>query len=585
MLFTRKIGKFLRGKATPFQIISATVLGALLGSLPGVSQGPLLLVILLFLLIVLNANIFLAGITLLIVKLISLVLLPVYFQIGMVLLESPLKGLISKLVNAPVTAWFGLDHYVMVPSLIVGLLIGLLLGIFLSRTLRAFRMKMGSLEEGSEKYQVYASKFWVKAIAWILVGGLSSKGKKSWSEMADHRKGMPIRPIGIVFVVSLGILGFLGFKLMDKTIVTNMVRDALEDANGATVDITGVEVLPGENRVIVNGLAMADPEALENNRFASQQLVADISGMNILAKKVVIDSLQFLEPKVGTPRKVPGRMTVELPEPPKTQPEGEVISIDDYLGQASVWKERLATLKRIYDRIAPYVKKDGKEEKPKEPGEPGWREQLLARAKAEGYAKVKSESIVSGTPRFWIRELVANNIEVGGNDDLFAISGLDLSSQPALLAQSGVIKVSRMDGNFDVELSLPNSANPNQSALKIRYANLAVSDLEEAAGKDLPMDGGTLDISGEGVIDGAILNVPVKVTLHNTTLNAFGNSLPLDKFPLEIQLQGTLDQPKLKIPKDAIQNALEDAGKAKIKNMIEEKAGDQLKGLFDKLGG
>ncbi|MEX0321850.1 MAG: hypothetical protein AB3N63_06795 [Puniceicoccaceae bacterium] len=585
MLFTRKIGKFLRGKATPFQIISATVLGALLGSLPGVTQGPLLLVILLFLLIVLNANIFLAGITLLLVKLISLILLPIYFQIGMILLESPLSGLIAKLANAPVTAWFGLDHYVMLPSLIVGLLIGFFLGVMMSRSLRTFRKKMGSLEEGSEKYQAYASKFWVKSIAWILVGGLSNKGKKNWTEMADNRKGMPIRPLGIVFVVSLGILGFLGLKLMDTTIVTSSVRDALEDANGATVDIEAVEVLPGENRVIVTGLAMADPEALENNRFASRQVVADISGMNILAKKVVIDSLQILEPKAGTPRKVPGRLTVDIPEPPKTEPVEEVYSIDDYLGQASVWKERLATLKRVYDRIAPYVKKDGKEEKPKEPGEPGWREQLIQRAKAEGYAKIKSENLISGSPRFWVRELVADNLEIGGNDDLFAISGLNLSSQPALLAESGVIKVTRMDGDFDVELGLPNETNPNQSSVKIRYANLAVSELEEAAGKDLPMDGGTLDLVGEGVIDGAVLRIPVKVTMNNTTLNAFGNSLPLDKFPVEIQVLGPLDQPKLKIPSDAFENALEEAGKAKLKNVIEEKAGDQLKGLFDKLGG
>ena len=67
-MFLRKIGKFLRGKATPFQIISATILGGLLGSLPGITQGPLLLVLLLFLVIILNANLFLATITLLLVN-------------------------------------------------------------------------------------------------------------------------------------------------------------------------------------------------------------------------------------------------------------------------------------------------------------------------------------------------------------------------------------------------------------------------------------------------------------------------------------------------------------------------------------
>jgi uncharacterized protein (TIGR03546 family) len=575
----RKIGKFLRGKATPFQIISATLLGALLGSLPGFGQGPLLLLLLLFLLIILNANLFLAALTGLLVKIIYLILLPVYFSIGVTLLEGPLNGPVAALVNAPVTAWFGLDHYVMVPSLLVGGLIGILLGVLLSRALYAFRHKMANLEAGSEKYQAYTSKFWVKALAWIFLGGL--KGKKSWAELGEKRKGLPIRPLGVVFVVSLGVLLYIGYQLLDQTIITSYVRDSLEKANGATVDIAGIEVKPGQNRISVNGLAMADPENLQTNRFASTEIVADVSGMNLLAKKVVIDSLQVLQPKVGTPRKLIGRRTVPAPEPVEDPAEEGEISIDDYLGQAQVWRERLATVKRFYDKIAPHLKKD--EEVEDESG-PGWRERLAQRAKEAGYANVISESLIRKSPRLLIRELQADNIEIGGNDDQFAFSGGNLSTQPVLVDESGTLRIARQDGNFEINVELPSSANPTRSVLKIRYDNLAVEELEEQVGKDLPMEGGSMDISGEGTIDGGLIDLPLTVTLNNSTLNAFGSSLPMDGFPIEVRIHGTLDNPKLAIPQDAIQEAVKAGGKKQIENLIKEQGGDKLnetlKGLF-----
>lgn len=574
-MFFRKIGKFLRGKATPFQIISATVLGALLGSLPGLSQGPLLLMALLFLLIILNANLFIAGLTLLLVKLISLILLPVYFNAGVALLEGPLAGPVAVLANAPVTAWFGLEYYVMVPSLLFGGLIGLILGIWVSRALANFRTRMASLESGSERYQAYTSKFWVKALAWLFVGGI--KGKKSWEELNKKHLGLPVRPIGVVFVLSLGILAFVGFKLLDKTIITSSVRDALERVNGATVDIDGIEVMAAENRLVVSGLAMADPEALETNRFASPEIIADISGMNLLAKKVVIDSLQIREPATGTPRKLVGRRTVDAPEPP--EPEGEDISIDEYLGAARVWRERLETVKRLYDRIAPHMQEDEAVEGDGQQ-ELGWRERLAQQAREAGYASVKSDSLIRESPRLWIREIEADNLVVGGSDDRYAISASNLATQPALIAETGHINILRSDQQLEMNMELPSAGSPSRSLLQLRYSDLDISELEAATGKDLPMDGGTLDISGEGSIDGGLLDLPLTVVLNNTTMSAFGSSLPMDNFPIEVRVYGPLNQLQLSIPKDAIEEAVKAGGKKKIEGLIKDKAGDKLKGIL-----
>jgi hypothetical protein len=572
-MFLRKIGKLLRGNATPFQILSAAKLGALLGSLPGIGQGPLLLALLLFLLVVLNANLFVAGIMLLLAKLLTLILLPLYFDIGVYLLEGPLAKPVSALVNAPVTAWFGLDHYVMLPSLFFGGLFGALAGFGLIRALNGFRHKMAQLESGSERYQAYTSKFWVRALAWIFVGGI--KGKKDWSELGRKRVGLPVRPIGVVLVVCLCILGWVGIKLLDQTIVTSLTRDALERVNGATVDITAVEIQPAANRLTLTGLAMADPEQLQQNRFASREIVADISGMSLLAKKVVIDSLQVREPETGVERRLAGRRTVPAPEP-----EREARDAEDYLGMAAVWRERLATIKRLYDRIAPHLAKDG-EEDTEDPAAPGWRERLEQRAREAGYAELRAESLIRGTPRLWIRDLQADNLVVGGGDgQVFEIDAAHLATHPALLDETGDILIRRADGAMELRLELPSAANPTRSVVKFSYNDLAVSELQEQAGRDLPMEGGSLDISGEGSIDNGVLDLPLTVTLRDTTLTAFGASLPIDNLPLQVRVYGPLEQPRIDIPKDAIEQAVKSGGRQQLENLIQDKAGDKLKKIL-----
>src|SRR5688572_11570088 len=112
MLPTRKIGKILRGKATPLQVILASLLGGMLGFVPGFFlpgdlgggflQAPGLLLTLLFLALILNANLGVFGLVTLVAKLLSLALLPASFEVGRALLDGPTRGLFQAIVNAPV---------------------------------------------------------------------------------------------------------------------------------------------------------------------------------------------------------------------------------------------------------------------------------------------------------------------------------------------------------------------------------------------------------------------------------------------------------------------------------------------------
>src|SRR5688572_4725418 len=98
-MITRQIGKILRGKATPLQIMMAAILGAMLGFVPGWWEGPGLIIALTLLLIILNANLAVAAIVGLLAKLISYALLPVTFEAGRFLLDGPTQGFFKTLIN------------------------------------------------------------------------------------------------------------------------------------------------------------------------------------------------------------------------------------------------------------------------------------------------------------------------------------------------------------------------------------------------------------------------------------------------------------------------------------------------------
>ena len=110
MLITPKLGKTLRGAATPFQLYSASVLMSVVGFMPGFSQAWGTIVAILLLLIVLNANLVLGAFAGLAAKLVSLLLMPVTFAVGRFLLDGPTQGLFQALINAPVFALFGMEY-------------------------------------------------------------------------------------------------------------------------------------------------------------------------------------------------------------------------------------------------------------------------------------------------------------------------------------------------------------------------------------------------------------------------------------------------------------------------------------------
>ncbi|WP_221030393.1 hypothetical protein [Actomonas aquatica] len=584
MLITRKIGAILRGKATPFQLIAGCVLGAMLGFLPGFGTAPGLTVLLALTLVLLNANLFLAAVVGALAKLLSLALLPLSFHLGRFLIDGPLEGLFRAIVNAPVLALLGVENYATTGGLLLGFLLGGLAGLGVSRAVTRFRLRMANSRENSEKYRKWADRGWVRWSVFLLAGG----GLKDpdYAALAQKRIGNPIRPLGAALVIFSVVLIVVGAKFFAPAIVTTSLRDGLARANGATVDIETADLDLAAGRLTVTGLAMADPNQLDSNLLTAARVEADISASDLLRKRISLDRLVLHEARLQTPRRVPGQRTVPAPEtdePWVKLPDAE--SIDDYITNAQVWRERLAQVKKWLDRItpgdpaeAPTTTDDGET----------WSDRLERIAAERGYARVDAGHLVADTPLFVVRELDATGVRADWlpNGETLSIQGHNLATQPWLLDTPSRIEITSSGQTLALSVAAGVS-----NELTARYRGLPTEKLAGAlkssrSGTPL-LEGGTVDINLSGSYDATdgTIDVPMELTLHDTTAHLVGKDVPLNNFSLPVGLRGSLENPAIRVDPDLVTRIAKQAGTQLLRDKVGDKLGDKAGGLLNGLGG
>lgn len=591
MLITRTIGKIFRGNATPFQLMLASVLASMLGFMPGLAQAPGLILVLLLLLIIFNANLALAALVGVAAKILSLLLMPVSFAAGRLLLDGPLQGLFKKMINAPVLALFGWEYYATTGGLAMGLIVGAVAGTGVIKLVTAFRKKMAELETGSEKFQHFAAKKWVKLLTFIFVGG--GHGNKSYEEILARKVGNPIRPLGVIFAVLLVVLLLILQMFLTGPIVTMALQQGLERANGATVDLESAELDLKQNRLTLTSLAMADPNALDTDLFRAAKLEGNVSGLNLLRKRLQLDRVVMADASHGEKRKSPGHLVGKPPRPTEDKtPLPNAKTIEDFIRNAKVWKERLAQFRRWLEKISgPEAEKSGR---------PGEKEETLPERLAreirdQGYARVRANHLIEGAPTFTISELLAHKVRLAQlPGETLDITARNLSTHPHLLGQAPQVAIKSSAHTLGLETRLGefDATNRTENALDFFYRGLPTERVAKNlnVGGKTPIQGGTIDIAARGAfstLGGIYVNMPLQITLHDCTLSVAGaQSTKVDQFALSIGLRGPLDNPRLVIDEKNLAAALAKAGLAKaaeeLKGRAQEKIGEKLgKGLLD----
>jgi uncharacterized protein (TIGR03546 family) len=579
-MITRQIGKLIRGSATPFQILAASIIASCLGFIPAFATAPGLLIAWLALLVIINANLFLAGIIGVASKLIALLIAPVSFTIGRWLLDSPLRGFFETLVNAPVFAWFGFEYPLVTGGQFVGLLFGLAVGIVVIRLTRATWHKLAALEKDSAAFQAWNSKRWVRATSFIFVGGL--KGKQSYDELAARKMGNPIRVLGVVLVALLAVLVFVTAKFFDDAIVTSLVRSSLERANGATVDLERASFEPAAGSLTLDALALCDPDNVETNLFAAKNVAAKISTSDLLRKRATVDLVTVTAGTHGEKRAVPGR---RLAPPADDKPAWELKlpdlqSVDDIMKNAEVWKERLATVRRWLDRFSG----EAQETAPPAPGETGptYEEILRERIRREGYAGYRDDTLVQKSPTLLVRRIEAAEVRSTAlPNEVLDIVAENLSTQPQITNAAPRINIRTKSGVFIAGITLdPMLSATTQAHLEFIWKGLSVdalaAQIKSSEGKPLPVSGGTVDIAAQGPIGFVDSRLPLTLTFHDTNVSLGGSSERVPELPFSVEVRGPIDHPAVQIAPDAWTKAIESVAKGELKR----RAAGELEKLF-----
>lgn len=559
----------------------ACILGAIIGFLPGFSPAPGLFAFFVLLLVVLNANLFLAGLVIVGAKLLSYLLMPVSFAVGRFLIDGAFEGLMTWAINAPVLAWFGFETYVATGGLVIGLVVGLIAGIVVVSLVQGFRKKLSGLREGSEAYNKWMAKPMVKIPVWLFFG---SGSKKDLEEIRAKKFGLPIRPLGLVLVILVLVCLFAASMFLQEAILTTAARSGLERVNGASVDLDRVHLDMANSKLTVEGLALVDPEDLMRNTFSATSITADLSGLSLLRKKAVIDRLEIVDGRVGEERRFPGSLVGPRPRPPEPVKEDvDGRSLDDYLESAQSWRDRLAQVRRWMDRFA-----GGDDETdPAEPAEVSvsLSERLRQQAEALGYASVRADHRIVNEPTLTIRLLGAEGVRVDAlPDERLRIAGRNLSTQPWLLSAGPAIEVVADSGNmkFIFEAgAMGTGAGDNR--IDAHFNGYPVDTLRAALrdAATFPLKGGEMDIAIKGNFNTADLDLPLNVTVRNAEIAIPGaGASRVSELMIPVALRGPLDNPRISLGADALKDALVAAGREELTRQISDQAGrligDQL---------
>ena len=597
MFLFRKIGSVLRGKATPMQVMFATVLGGMLGFVPGfflpgdlgggLMQAPGLMLSLLCLVLILNANLAVFGLCTLVAKLLSVALLSVSYGIGTWLLEGPLQGLFRGLVNGPVTAWFGLEYYATSGGLVLGLGFGVTAGVLMNRSIRLVRERMAVAEENSAAYQKYAQKRWVRFLAWALMG--PGKGKQSWKELAESQKrGSPIRLLGLLFAAVLVGSVYVFQQWFSEPILTRNLKSGLEAVNGATVDLSSAKIGLGDGQLRLAGLAITDKQELGKDLLAADEVVATVDTGALLRKRFVIDEIKASSARGGTKRTVPGIViprTEPEPEPPPPPPAGTP-TIDDYLKDYEVWKQRLAQAQEWIEAIC------GGDEPPPA-GTPEQQQEQRQQQEALGLARVVAKHLLGDAPRVLVKKVTIEGISYsfGDRTEIVDLRAENLSDAPSKV--DGALSFVVQSKSDWLKLGLLGKTATSPMGFDFALKRVPVDSVfgQLKLGGSAPLRGGTMDLAMKGAFTGGgkqalAMDVPLQVALTDTTFALAGSKeTKVSSLLLPIGLRGALTSPSVSLDDKVLQEALVKAGQAELANFVQGQAGKLLGGYGAALQG
>ena len=284
-----KLMGIIFSRSTPSQLIIVTVLAYVFGFLPGFGNSPFLYLLIIALVLVLRLNIGMFVLIALFSKIISYPLEFVSFHIGEWALNSFLQPVFKAAVNTPLLAYSGFEYYLVTGAFILSLILGLVVGILIAGAYKKFVSKMANIQDSSEAYNKIANNLFVKIISKVVFG--KNVSKVDWLEINNLKFRQPFRIWGVALVIIVVAIVSFSPNLLKTSMVSNIIKQQLTKINGATVDYDNLDVSISDAKLNIDGLAAANPNDLNKDRFYAQSLSASIDVKGLLTKQISLDQV------------------------------------------------------------------------------------------------------------------------------------------------------------------------------------------------------------------------------------------------------------------------------------------------------
>ena len=573
----RKIGKILRGGATTREIMLGFMLGMVWGLIPGFNLAQFLM---LFLVLLLNANFGFMLMGLLAGTLACYGLSTLTFEIGYVLISS-LQGLFTSLHNTAVIAWVGLDSYCLVGGVPLGIIVGGAVGLFLGKTVVSLRERMFKLE-ASERMQVLNDKLWVKILLFVAFGG-----KLPSQEDQEDKKHPFFRPMGLGLVIVVGLVVFVAEFFLMESIMKSQLEKQLTRANGAEVNIADLKFSMGQGSLTIQGLEVTDSSDLSKNSVQIKDIALDVQMSDLLRSRAVVELLKVDTVEFGMVRASPGKdydsKSKKEEEPPKEQEkdkEGE-FDLNTYLNKAEKYK-------KFYDKVKEYLKNQEQSAEAKAENKPMkvTKEDLRKQAEKLGFLNLRARELYQNVAAWHVKQTNVSNIKTDSRSYTMEIS--DMSSHPVIVGKPVLVNLG--DGNNIEANSTLNVHQLNaQNSLKVKVTDLKrKEDIDFGEDTAAILRDGDMSFDLEGTFSAQEINLPFMLKLRNLNVDVRPGKKVLglkeedaemvlnamESLDVKGEFLGSWDKPKLKIDYDLlmerVQKALVESGKKLAKQKIDE---------------
>ncbi|WP_395167534.1 TIGR03546 family protein [Francisella salimarina] len=541
-----KIKSTIFSKLTPAQLLITSVLAFVFGFIPGVSYSPLLFVAVITLVIILRINIGVFVFIAIIAKALSFLLEIVSFSFGQFLLDGFTQPIFKAMVNTPVLAYAGFDYYLVAGGFVLAIILGVIFGLIIAKIYKKIIAKMSSIQSGTELYNKITKNFFVKIASWIFLG--KNIAKVDWVEMQNRKFRQPFRLTGIVLVALIIAALIYSPKLLETSMVSNIIKQQLTKANGATVDYQSLNLDFTNASLDIKGLGVADPKNLDKDRFYAENVNASLNISNLLTRQLTLRNVLVTGVSLDKQRAKKASLYINTKA---TSKDDASINSEEFkkkaiesIGKASqnlqqVDLQKLEANTKQAKEVANGIKQaaeflsnfssssEDDTTGAKQVGSVTPKQQ----AKVYGYANVKNEMLRDKYPSFVIQNIDIKGYQNAGTT--YDANITNISTNPVLLGQPTAINVKSVN-NSDVDVSVVVSNKLNvDNTVKFNLQNVAGNAIKGLNIQGVNINANSLTISGQGTwqfsgVRNIMFNIPLqlKFDIVSVSLNQFTQKIP-----------------------------------------------------------